>query len=152
MAEHEVGKTIQLYESLVNDFPSSESWAINILTACKGLTSGIAHTNFYRYLFDPENYSFQANVKTIGPEEEEKYNQMVAEFDSRYPHKVDVYRNGNDLKIICSKRKQHAEETKPLDCIPSQIQSPTQKQVSQHETGNVRSSEIVQEEEQKIDD
>ena len=65
MADQEVEKTILLYEALVKDFPTPESWAVNILTASKKLTSGIAQTNFYRYLFDPEHYSFQKNIKNL---------------------------------------------------------------------------------------
>ena len=94
MAELQVDNTIKFYESLVSDFPSAESWAVNILEASKRLTSEIAQTNFYRYLFAPATYSFQAHVKTVGDEEEEKYNKLVADFDRNNKLEVKVYKNG----------------------------------------------------------
>ena len=154
MAEQEVEKNIKLYESLVKDFPTPESWAVNILTACKNLTSGIAQTNFYRYLFAPNQYSFQKNIKLISQDEEEKYNRLAAEFDANNPHEVKRFRNGNDVNIVYlpNKKTNACEETKSVDCLPSQIQSAAEKQVPQHESRDVRRGEIIQKEEQKIDD
>ena len=153
MAKQEVENTIKFYESLVSEFPTPESWAVNILEASKRLTSEIAQTNFYRYLFAPASYSFQAVVKTVGDEEEEKYNKLVEEFDRNNLQKVKIYKNGRDMNIVYLPNKSNAcEETKSVDYFPSQIQSAAEKQVPQHETGNVRRGEIIQEEEQKIDD
>ena len=152
MAKQEVENTIQFYESLVSDFPSAESWAVNILEASKRLTSEIAQTNFYRYLFAPATYSFQAKVKTVGDEEEEKYNKLVEEFDRNNLQDVKVYKNGRDMNIVYLPNKSNAQETKSVDCLPSQIQSAAEKQVPQHETGHDPSCEIIQKEEQKIDD
>jgi len=100
MAKKQVEKTIQFYESLVSEFPTAESWAVNILEASKLLTTGIAQTNFYRYLFDPTNYLFQSDIKTISKTEEDKYNAMVAKFDAENLLDVKVYKNGSDVKII----------------------------------------------------
>ena len=154
MAKQEVENTIQFYESLVSEFPTPESWAVNILEASKRLTSEIAQTNFYRYLFAPASYSFQAVVKTVGDEEEEKYNKLVEEFDRNNLQKVKVYKNGRDMNIVYlpNKKTNACEETKSVDYFPSQIQSATKEQVPQHETGHATGSGAVQEEEQKIDD
>ena len=151
MAEQEVENTIQFYESLVSDFPSAESWAVNILEASKRLTSEIAQTNFYRYLFAPATYSFQAHVKTVGDEEEEKYNMLVADFDRNNKLEVKVYKNGRDVNIVYLPNK-HAEETEPVDSIFKEVQSAAEEQISQHETGHDRRGKIIQEEEQKVDD
>ena len=152
MAKQEVENTIQFYESLVSEFPTPESWAVNILEASKRLTSEIAQTNFYRYLFAPASYSFQAVVKTVGDEEEMKYNKLVEEFDRNNLQDVKVYKNGRDMNIVYLPNKSNAQETKSVDCLPSQIQSAAEKQVPQHESRDVRRGEIIQEEEQKIDD
>ena len=100
MAEAQVEKTIKLYESLVTDLPCAESWAYNILEASKKLTTGIAQTNFYRYLFDPTNYVFQEDIKTISKADEDKYNEMVAEFDKNNSLQVTYYKNGSDMNIV----------------------------------------------------
>ena len=152
MAKQEVENTIQFYENLVSEFPTPESWAVNILEASKRLTSEIAQTNFYRYLFAPASYSFQAVVKTVGEDEEEKYNKLVEEFDRNNLQKVKIYRNGRDMNIVYLPNKSNAQETKSVDCIPSQIQISAEKQVPQYETSNVRGGAPLQEEEQKIDD
>ena len=154
MAEQEVEKTIKLYESLVKDFPTPESWAINILTASKNLTSGIAQTNFYRYLFAPNQYSFQKNIKLISQDEEEKYNRLAAEFDANNPHEVKRFRNGNDVNIVYlpNKKTNAREETKSMDSLSTEIQISTEEQIPEHETSDETGSCAVQEEEQKIDD
>ena len=94
MAQEQVENTIKFYESRVSRYPTPESWALNILEATKRLTSDIAQTNFYRYLFDPHNYSFQTDIKTISKTDEEKYDAMVAKFDANNPLKVKIYKNG----------------------------------------------------------
>ena len=152
MAKQEVENTIKFYESLVSDFPSAESWAVNILEASKRLTSEIAQTNFYRYLFAPASYSFQAKVKTIGDDEVEKYQRLVEEFDRNNKLEVKVYKNGRDINIVYLPNKHASEEAKSLDYLPTEIQSPAEKQIPQHETGDETGRGPVQKEEQKIDD
>ena len=149
MAEQQVQNTIEFYESLVSKFPTAESWAVNIFDATKRLTTPIAQTNFYRYLFDPNNYSFQNDVKTISEEEEEKYNKMVADFDKTNLMQVKTYKNGRDVKIVyCNKN--YAEKIEPVVGLPETVQS--QKQISQYETSNDSSREKIQIQEEKIDD
>ena len=149
MAEQQVQNTIEFYESLVSKFPTAESWAVNIFDATKRLTTPIAQTNFYRYLFDPNNYSFQNDVKTISEEEEEKYNKMVADFDKTNLLEVKTYKNGRDVKIVYS-NKNYAEKIEPVVGLPETVQS--QKQISQYETSNDSSREKIQIQEEKIDD
>ena len=143
MEKQQVEDTIRFYESLVSKFPSAESWAVNILEASKRLTTGIAQTNFYRYLFNPANYSFQTKIKTISAVEEEKYNKMVAEFDANNKLNVQVFKNGRDVKILYTPNKD-AEETEPLVGISPSVPSQTQKNV--HEGRDESSSQAVQEE------
>ena len=128
MAKQQVEETIKFYEKLVSEFPTSESWAVNILEASKRLSSGIAQTNFYRYLFDPPNYSFQAKIKTISKTEEEKYNALVKKFDAENLLDVKVYKNGNDMKIIyLPNKKLNAEKIKSVVGLPQTVQSKKQK-------------------------
>ena len=134
MEQQQVEQTIKFYESRVKQFPSPESWAVNILEASKRLTSGIAQTNFYRYLFDPTNYSFQVDIKTISKSEEEKYDAMVAKFDANNPLKVKIYKNGCDAKIVYLPNKQDACKIEPVVGISQTVQS--QEQVHVNETGN----------------
>ena len=107
MAEEQVQNTIKFYESRVKMYPTAESWAVNILEASKQLTTGIAQTNFYRYLFDPSNYSFQTNIKTISRTEEDKYNALVEKFDAENPLEVKIYKNGRDANICYLPNKKH---------------------------------------------
>ena len=150
MAEKQVQNTIEFYESLVSKYPTSESWSVNILEATKRLTMPIAQTNFYRYLFDPENYSFQNDVKTISEEEEEKYNKMVADFDKNNLLEVKMYQNGRDCKIVYSPNKTHAEKIEPVVGLLKTVSS--KKQVTQYENGNEKSGSFVSCSEEKIDD
>ena len=156
MAKKQVEKTIQIYESLVSEFPSAESWAVNILEASKLLTTGIAQTNFYRYLFDPTNYLFQSDIKTISKKEEDKYNAMVAKFDAENLLDVKVYKNGSDVKIIYIPNKDlpntdHAsKETKPVARVPQTVQS--QKQKDEYEASHESGSETIQIQEEKVDE
>ena len=149
MAKQQVEETIKFYEKLVSEFPTSESWAVNILEASKRLSSGIAQTNFYRYLFDPTNYSFQAKIKTISKTEEDKYNALVEKFDAENLLDVKVYKNGNDMKIIYLPNKDlNAEKVKPVVGIFKTVQS--KKQINVHENDHEgRGEKIFQEE--KID-
>ena len=150
MAQEQVQNTIKFYESRVRLYPTSESWAVNILEACKRLTTGIAQTNFYRYLFDPSNYSFETDIKTISRTEEDKYNALVSKFDAENPLKVKIYKNGSDAKIIYLPNKQHAEKIKSVVGIPPTVQG--KKQIDEHENGDegCRKSLQIQVEE-KID-
>ena len=152
MAKLQVENTIKFYESQVSQFPSPESWAVNILNASKRLTSGIAQTNFYRYLFNPEHYSFQSEVKTISKTEEEKYNRMVEEFDKNNVFDVKYYRNGQDVKIVyLNKTKNANKKTKSLAGLSATISSETQN--VEYETGHESGSQAVQiQKEEKIDD
>ena len=149
MAEAQVEKTIKLYESLVTDLPCAESWAYNILEASKKLTTGIAQTNFYRYLFDPTNYVFQEDIKTISKADEDKYIEMVAEFDKNNSLQVTYYKNGSDMNIVYLPNKHYAEKTKSVVGPPSTIQS--KKQILEYEGSYEGGRKIVREEE-KIDD
>ena len=149
MEQQQVENTIKFYESLVMAYPTPESWALNILEACKRLTSGIAQTNFYSYLFDPNNYSFRKDIKLISKAEEEKYNEMVAKFDATNPLKVKMYKNGWDAKIVYLPNKDDAEKTKSLASLPPAIQS--EKQIDVNETGYEKCGKIVQIQEEKID-
>ena len=152
MAKQQVEETIKFYEKLVSEFPTSESWAVNILEASKRLSSGIAQTNFYRYLFDPPNYSFQAKIKTISKTEEEKYNALVKKFDAENLLDVKVYKNGNDMKIIYLPNKEHAEKIKSVVGIPPTVQGKPKKQIDEHETGDEGGRKSLQiKVEEKID-
>ena len=150
MAQEQVQNTIKFYESRVSRYPTPESWALNILEATKRLTSGIAQTNFYRYLFDPNNYSFQVDIETITKTSEEKYNEMVAKFDATNPLEVKIYKNGRDAKIVYLPNKNDAEKTKSVASLPSAIQS--EKQIDVNETGNEIGGKSLQIQEEKIDD
>ena len=151
MAKQQVEETINFYEKLVSDFPTSESWAVNILEASKRLSSGIAQTNFYRYLFDPPNYSFQAEIKTISKTEEEKYNALVKKFDANNLLDVKVYKNGNDMKIIyLPNKKLNAEKTKSVVGIFKTVQS--EKQKTEYESCDEGSGGEIPCSEEKIDD
>ena len=150
MAQEQVQNTIKFYESRVRTYPTSESWAVNILEACKRLTTGIAQTNFYRYLFDPNNYSFETDIKTISRTEEDKYNALVSKFDAENPLKVKIYKNGSDAKIIYLPYKLHSEKIISVVGIPPTV--PGKKQIDEHENGDegCRKSLQIQVEE-KID-
>ena len=152
MAKEQVEKTIKYYDQLLQEYPSSESWANNIFKACKLLSTGAAQTNFYRYLFDPANYVFQENVKLISEEEEEKYNRLVEEFDKANPHTVKIYKNGRDGNIVYLPSKQNAsQKIEPLDSILGTI--PQETQNSFDESRDARCCESVQKEiDEKIDD
>ena len=151
MAKQQVEETIKFYENLVSEFPTSDSWAVNILEASKQLSSGIAQTNFYRYLFDPPNYSFQAEIKTISKTEEEKYNALVKKFDAENLLDVKVYKNGNDMKIIyLPNKKLNAEKIKSVVGIFKTVQS--KKQKNEHENGNEIGRGEIPCSEEKIDD
>ena len=151
MAQQQVENTIQFYESRVMEYPSPESWAVNILEATKLLTTGIAQTNFYRYLFSPTDYSFQTNIKTISKIEEEKYNELVKKFDATNPLKVKIYKNGSDAKIIYQPNKHNAKKIEPLVGISETIQS--EEQIYEYENGNEGSEQSLQiQEDEKIDD
>ena len=150
MAKQQVEETIKFYEKLVSEFPTSESWAVNILEASKRLSSGIAQTNFYRYLFDPPNYSFQAKIKTISKTEEEKYNALVKKFDAENLLDVKVYKNGNDMKIIyLPNKKLNAEKIKSVVGSSPAVQS--KKQIIEYEGCHEGCGKIVFQEEEKID-
>ena len=150
MAKQQVEETIKFYEKLVSEFPTSESWGVNILEASKRLSSGIAQTNFYRYLFDPPNYSFQAEIKLISKTEEEKYDALVKKFDAENLLDVKVYKNGNDMKIIyLPNKKLNAEKIKSVVGSSPAVQS--QEQIIEYEGCYEGGGKIVQEEE-KIDD
>ena len=149
MAEAQVEKTIKLYESLVTDLPCAESWAYNILEASKKLTTGIAQTNFYRYLFDPTNYVFQEDIKTISKADEDKYNEMVAEFDKNNSLQVTYYKNGSDMNIVYLPSKpDDAKESESVARIPETV--PSKAQDNEYEAGDEGCCQTVQEE--KIDD
>ena len=151
MAKQQVENTIQFYESRVMEYPSPESWAVNILEATKLLTTGIAQTNFYRYLFSPTDYSFQTNIKTISKIEEEKYNELVKKFDATNPLKVKIYKNGSDAKIIYLPNKHNAKKIEPLVGISETIQS--EEQITEYENGHESCLESLQiQEDEKIDD
>ena len=150
MEQQQVENTIKFYESRVRAYPTPESWALNILEACKRLTSGIAQTNFYSYLFDPTNYSFRTDIKLISKTEEEKYNEMVAKFDATNPLKVKMYKNGWDAKIVYLPIKTHAEKIEPVVGLLKTVQS--QKQISLNEASDDPSLEKIQIQEEKIDD
>ena len=151
MAKQQVEETIKFYEKLVGEFPTSESWAVNILEASKRLSSGIAQTNFYRYLFDPTNYSFQAKIKLISKTEEEKYNALVKKFDAENLLDVKVYKNGNDMKIIyLPNKKLNAEKIKSVVGFSQTVQSQEQKII--HENCNEASCGEIPCSEEKIDD
>ena len=151
MAQQQVQNTIKFYESRVMEYPSPESWAVNILEATKLLTTGIAQTNFYRYLFDPTNYSFQTDIKTISKIEEEKYNELVKKFDATNPLKVKIYKNGCDAKIVYLPNKQDAEKIEPMVGFPETIQS--EEQITEYENGDAESQQNLQiQEDEKIDD
>ena len=150
MAEEQVQNTIKFYESRVKMYPTAESWAVNILEASKQLTTGIAQTNFYRYLFDPSNYSFQTNIKTISKTEEDKYNALVEKFDAENPLEVKIYKNGRDANIVYLNKKQHAKKIEPVASISPTI--PSEEQIIEHENGNAKSFENLQiQVEEKID-
>ena len=151
MAKQQVEETIKFYEKLVSDFPTSESWAVNILEASKRLSSGIAQTNFYRYLFDPLNYSFQAEIKLISKTEEEKYNALVKKFDAENLLDVKVYKNGSDMKIIYLPNKDLNAEKKiePMVGIFKTVQS--QEQKNEYENGNEIGRGEISCSEEKID-
>ena len=152
MAKQQVEETIKFYEKLVSEFPSSESWAVNILEASKRLSSGPAQTNFYRYLFDPPNYSFQAEIKLISKTEEDKYNALVKKFDAENLLDVKVYKNGNDMKIIYLPNKDLNAEKKiePMVGIFKTVQSQEQKII--HENCDEASGGEISCSEEKIDD
>jgi len=151
MAKKQVEETIKFYEKLVSEFPTSESWAVNILEASKRLSSGPAQTNFYRYLFDPPNYSFQAEIKTISKTEEDKYNALVKKFDAENLLDVKVYKNGKDMKIIYLPNKdRNAEKIKSVVGFSQTVQS--QEQKNEHENGNEIGGGEIPCSEEKIDD
>ena len=132
MAKQQVEETIKFYEKLVSEFPSSESWAVNILEASKRLSSGPAQTNFYRYLFDPPNYSFQAEIKLISKTEEDKYNALVKKFDAENLLDVKVYKNGSDVKILYLPNKDlNGKKIESVACISQTVQSQEQKNVDE---------------------
>ena len=109
MAEREVRKTIDFYEELVTLYPSCESWANNIQESLKLLTTDIAHTNFYSYLFNPSTYTFQSNIKCCTHEDEVKYNKMVENFENNSTQTTKLYKNGGKYSIIIKKRNKMAK-------------------------------------------
>ena len=151
MAKQQVEETIKFYEKLVSEFPSSESWAVNILEASKRLSSGPAQTNFYRYLFDPPNYSFQAEIKLISKTEEDKYNALVKKFDAENLLDVKVYKNGKDVKIIYLPNKDlNGKKIESVVGISQTVQSQEQKII--HENCDEASGGEISCSEEKIDD
>ena len=77
---------------------------------------------------------------------------LVADFDRNNKLEVKVYKNGRDVNIVYLPNKQNAEETEPLDCLPSQIQSSAEEQIALHENGNEIGRKIIQIPEEKIND
>ena len=114
----------------------------------QALTSGIAQTNFYRYLFDPTNYVFQENIKTISKADEEKYNEMAAEFDKNNSLQVTYYKNGRDVNIVYSSNKDDAKESESVARIPETV--PSKAQDNEYESRDEGRCQAVQEE--KIND
>ena len=151
MAEQQVEKTIKFYETLLNEFPTPESWAVNILEASKLLTTGIAQTNFYRYLFAPSDYLFQEDVKTISQKDEDEYNRLAEEFDKKNTLEVKHYRNGDDVNIVYLPNKPNAEKSKSLASTSPTVSS--EAQITLHEGRDEASRKIVHQEieDEKVD-
>ena len=149
MAEQEVQKTIAFYEKLSSQYPTPESWANNIQESLKFLTSETAHTNFYSYLFNPETYVFQKNIKCCTEEDEVKYNKMMLEFEQQSLQTTKVYKNGRDAKIFYYPNKTEENGEKSLDHLSVPISQITQ--INEHEASNEIRSGRMEEKEEKID-
>ena len=149
MAEHEVQKTIDFYEKLVTLYPTCESWANNIQESIKLLTTDLAHTNFYSYLFNPSTYTFQSNIKCCTHEDEVKYNKMVEDFENKSTQTTKLYKNGLDGKIFYHNKKKKQNGKKQVDHIFGSV--PQNPQNALDEASNETRSGGLSQTEEKID-
>ena len=94
----EVSQAIQYYESLVTAYPQPESWAINIRKTIETLKHSIQRTNFYRYLFNPTEYTFCSEVETVTKKDAIEFDIRAAAFDKENIQKK--YSNGDKVKIV----------------------------------------------------
>ncbi len=116
----EVSQAITYYETLVDEYPQPESWASNLRKAIGTLKHSIERTNFYRYLFNPKDYTFKSEVETITKQDAIEFDKQAAAFDKENAHTK--YSNGSKVKIVYGKK------------------------IKDNGKSLVRSSEIVQEE------